>query len=150
MEIKQDKRNDLLNRQEVIADLEAEKNPGFDEARKKLAEHFSKPEENIDVYGLKGSFGKNVFRINAFIYDSKKDLDRMKALRMTRKERGEIKKAAEEAKKRKEEVPIEERAEQTEEKPAEEPTGANLEDRAEEEKKAKREEEQKEEEAREP
>ena len=157
MEIKLDTRNELFKRNEIEAEIEAEKNPSFDEVRKMIAEQSGKPEENIDVYNINGSFGSNNFKINSYIYDSKEDLD--KAEQKTQKQRKadveEAKKAKEESSKPAEEAPVEEKKETpTEEAPAEEtketPTEeAPVEDKPEEEKKAEKEEVQGEEESKE-
>jgi len=87
MNTKQDIRNELFKRQELIVELEGDKNPGFDEARKLIAEQLKKPEENIDVYEIQGKFGKHVFEIGAYAYDSKEELEKMKNLRKTKKQR---------------------------------------------------------------
>jgi ribosomal protein S24E len=110
METKKQIRNDMFRRQEVSFVLEAEKNPNFDECRKLISEKFSKPEENIDVYGVRGSFGSKSFVIKAYVYDSKEDLQ--KAVQKTGKQREAEKKAEEERKK------AEEEAKKAEETPA--------------------------------
>ena len=102
METTKNIKNDLLKRHEISFILESDKNPSFDELRKKMTEDFKKKEEVIDVYGVKGSFGSNKFKVDAYIYDSKEDLD--KAKQLTQKQRIEIKKAAEDAKKAEEEA----------------------------------------------
>jgi len=89
MDVKKNIRNDLMKRQEFVAELESEKNPNFSEVRKLIAEESGKPEENVDVRGVNGNFGKKVFTIDAYIYDSKEDLDNMKKLEITSKERKE-------------------------------------------------------------
>lgn len=102
MEIKENKRNNLFKRQEIEGFVESEKNPGFDAMRKVLSEETKKPEENIDVYNIKSSFGSKTFLVKAFVYDTK-DL-REKAIVTTRKQRKEMaKQAAEEAKAKAEE-----------------------------------------------
>ena len=102
MELKKQIRNDMFKRQEVSLVLEAEKNPGFDECRKLISEKFSKPEENVDVYGVKGSFGSKSFILEAYVYDSREDL--LKAVQKTGKQR-EAEKKAEEEKKKADEAP---------------------------------------------
>ena len=87
-------RNELFKRNEVSYNLDSEKNPSFDEVRKKISEKEKKPEENIDVDNIKGSFGSHTFKIKAYIYDSKELKD--KAVQKTQKQR---KAEAEEAKK---------------------------------------------------
>lgn len=108
METKKNIRNALIKRQELIFEIESEKNPTFEDMKKKVSEEFLKPEENIEVYNIKGSFGKRIFEIKANIYDSKEDLRKMLALKKTQKQRKteeeEKKKAEEEAKKAQESV----------------------------------------------
>jgi ribosomal protein S24E len=139
MEIKSDIRNEIFKRNEINAVVESEKNLSFDEARKIFVEETKKPEENIDLYNVKGNFGSNSFVISANVYDSKEDKD--KAEQKTQKQRkaeAEAKasseasaegpaKAAEEEKKeapaeeKKEEAPAEEKKEEVkEETPVEE------------------------------
>ena len=105
MQVKEDIRNGLFNRQEVRVELKSDKNPGFGDVRKKLSEKFSKSEENIDVYNIKGSFGSSTFVIDAYIYDSKEDFE--KAIQKTKKQKGE--KGEVEKKKAKEEEEEKER-----------------------------------------
>ena len=93
METTKNIKNDLLKRKEISFILESDKNPGFDNARKKIAEDFKKDEEAIDVYGVKGSFGSSKFKVDAYVYDSKEDLK--KAKQLTQKQRIEIKKVKE-------------------------------------------------------
>ncbi|MFA5259501.1 MAG: hypothetical protein WC402_05500 [Candidatus Pacearchaeota archaeon] len=117
METKKQIRNDMFKRDEVSLVLEAEKNPSFNECRKLISEKFSKPEENLDVYGVKGSFGSKSFVIKAYVYDSKEDLQ--KAVQKTGKQREAEKKAQEEAKKAEEEAKkAEEEAKKAEATPA--------------------------------
>ena len=97
METTKNIRNDLLKRKEICFILESDKNPGFEGTRKIIADDFKSDEEAIDVYGIKGSFGSSKFKVDAYVYDSKADLE--KAKQLTQKQRTEIKKAAEDAKK---------------------------------------------------
>jgi len=101
MEIKSNIRNELFKRNEIIFSLNNEKTPSFEEMKKKISEQLKKPEENINVYNIKGHFGLKQFNISFYIYDSKEDLK--KAEQKTQKQRNsakeEAKKAHEEAKK---------------------------------------------------
>ena len=97
-----------------------------------ISEQTKKPEENIEVYNIKGNFGSNNFVIDARVYDSADDLK--KAEQKTQKQRKADK---EEAKK------------PAEEKPAEAPAEAPAEEKPEEEAKAVEEEKKTEEEAKE-
>ncbi|MBD3253203.1 hypothetical protein GF386_05700 [Candidatus Pacearchaeota archaeon] len=87
MEVKKDIRNDLLKRQELVFLLESDKAPSFEEVRKKISEEFKKPEEVIDLFNVRSGFGKNVFEITTYIYDSKEDLEKILEIRKTKKQR---------------------------------------------------------------
>jgi len=158
MEIKKDFKNSLFKRQEITGELESEKNPSFDEVKKFIAEKLKKPEETIEVRNVKGGFGNHVFHVEAHIYDSKENLDTMKELTRTKKQRTEDAKPAEEKPAEETpaptETPVEEAkpAEETKEepKPAEEAEEeAPVEDKPEEQAKEVKEEKQKAEEAKE-
>jgi len=97
METTKNIRNDLLKRKEISFIMESDKNPGFGGTRKMIAEDFKSDEGAVDVYGVKGSFGSSKFKVDAYVYSSKEDLE--KAKQLTQKQRTEIKKAAEDAKK---------------------------------------------------
>ncbi|MDP3026880.1 MAG: hypothetical protein Q8N63_04175 [Nanoarchaeota archaeon] len=102
METTKNIKNDLLKRKEISFIMESDKNPGFEGTRKIIAEDFKSDEEAVDVYGVKGSFGSSKFKVDAYIYNSKEDLE--KAKQLTQKQRTEIKKAAEDAKKAEDEA----------------------------------------------
>jgi len=105
MEIKKDFKNSLFKRQEISGELESEKNPSFDEVKRFISEKIKKPEETIEVRNVKGNFGKHIFYVDAYVYESEEDLDKMKQLTKTKKQRTkEAKKAKEEATKPKEEA----------------------------------------------
>ncbi len=87
MKIKIDNRNELFKRQELVLEIESDKNPSFIDVQKKIAEEINKPEENIDVLKVKGGFGKNVFEVEANVYNSKEELNKMIDLRKTKKSR---------------------------------------------------------------
>jgi len=165
MEIKKDIRNELFKRQEVRLEIQSENSPSFDEVRKEIVEKFGKPEENMDVYNIKGRFGKKVFMVDAYIYDSKEDLEKIKALQKTSKQRKEERgkgKGGEESKeeetsneksgeeKPEEGIPVEERPEQEKQEPEKKPTEGPVEERPEQEEKAVKEEKQAEVESKEP
>ncbi|MFA5174284.1 MAG: hypothetical protein WC438_03830 [Candidatus Pacearchaeota archaeon] len=97
MEIKQNIRNDLVKRNEIFGVLHSEANPGFASIKKLVSEQTKKPEEAIDVFSIKGSFGSKKFDIKAYAYDSAEDLK--KAEQKTQKQLIAEKKAEEEKKK---------------------------------------------------
>tara|TARA_Y100000310_G_scaffold340463_1_gene436339 strand:- start:2336 stop:2782 length:447 start_codon:yes stop_codon:yes gene_type:complete len=148
MEITSDIRNDLFKRNEIKANLDAEKNPGFDEVRKMISEQTKKSEDGIDVYGIKGGFGSNNFVIKAYVYDSKKDKDN--AEQLTQKQRKADKEEAAKPKEEEKEE-VKEEGEDTKEEVKEEkpPEETPAEEKPEEEKKEEKEEEQMAEEAKE-
>ena len=119
MDIKSDTKNELFKRQELILEVEGDKNPGFAEVRKQIAEEIGKPEENIEVRKVEGSFGQNKFHVEAYVYDSKENLDSMVKLSRTKKERDEAKKPVEDEVKPAEESVNSSEDEVVEEKPAE-------------------------------
>ena len=89
MEVIKDIRNELFKRRELVLEVESNKNPGFQETKNKISKELGFPEENADVYCIKGSFGSHKFIVNANIYDSKEILDNMKKLEVTRKQKRE-------------------------------------------------------------
>jgi ribosomal protein S24E len=97
MDIKKNTRNELFNRQEISFLVDSDKNPSFEEMKKLASEKLSKPEENIEVYGVKGKFGRGTFLVKAYVYDSHSDLK--KSIQKSRKQRREEAKALEDAKK---------------------------------------------------
>lgn len=72
-----DNKNSLLKRREVKIIVEAKSNPGFSDAMKMVSEQFKAKEENIVVHNVKGKFGRKTFLIDAFVYDSKEDKERI-------------------------------------------------------------------------
>ncbi len=123
MEYKKNIKNQLMKRQEISFIVQSEKNPGFSETRRKISQESNKPEENIDVYGVHGKFGRDTFLVKAYVYDTKKDLDAIKLLTKTKKQRKlekEEAKKAEEEKKKQEEEKVTREAEKEEESNAEE------------------------------
>lgn len=96
MEILQEKQNILLKRREVKIVVEAEKNPGMQEASKIISEQFKTPEENLKVSKIAGKFGRNTFLINANIYGNKEDKEKTEL--KTKQGKEADKKAAEDKK----------------------------------------------------
>jgi ribosomal protein S24E len=107
METKSDIRNELFKRNEISFGLNSEKTPSFEEMKKKISGQVKKPEENINVYNIKGNFGLKQFNISAYVYDSKEDLKKaeQKTQKQRTSEKENLKKGYEEAKKTKTEEP---------------------------------------------
>lgn len=100
MEFKKNTRNELMKRQEISFLILDKKNPGFEEMKKKISGEMKKPEECIDVYNVEGKFGRDSFLVKAYIYDSKKELEAIKTLSKTKKQKKAEIAAAEEEKKK--------------------------------------------------
>jgi ribosomal protein S24E len=85
MNIVKDLKNDLLKRREIKLVMNAEKNPGMANASKLIAEHFKADESNIVVRELKSKFGRDTFLIDAFIYNSIEDKERIEPKKKLKK-----------------------------------------------------------------
>ncbi len=88
MEIKKEFENKLLKRKEVEVTLVSEKNPGNVEVIKNIIEKFKTTADNITVKSIKNRFGSHEFLIEAFIYDSKSDKDRIEPRKKQKKVAG--------------------------------------------------------------
>jgi ribosomal protein S24E len=94
--------NALFDRKEVKATLESDITPKLTEATEELAKHFSVPAEAIKVRNILGSFGSQVFDIDAHIYKTKEDKEKTEVKTKqeieAEKKAAEVKKAEEKAK----------------------------------------------------
>lgn len=81
-------KNNLLKRREIVFDMQSSSNPGFEGAIKAAAERFKASEEQIVVKKVSGSFGSDKFRIDAFIYDSARDKERIEPKKKEKKAEG--------------------------------------------------------------
>lgn len=86
MELKSDIRNELIKRRELVFNFDGT-GISFGEARKQIAEKIKKDEGLVDVYNIIGKFGRHRFEISADVYDSEKDLEIMKKMRMSKKKK---------------------------------------------------------------
>lgn len=77
MEFIKDIRNDLLSRREVVYSLETATNPGFENAKKHIAEKLKKTEDSIVIKTVKNNYGSNQFLIEALVYDALADKERI-------------------------------------------------------------------------
>jgi ribosomal protein S24E len=94
MKVLRDFRNDLLKRREIKLVVNAGKNPGFAEAAKMLSEKFKVEDATIVVKELKSKFGRDTFLIDAMIYDSANDKERVELKKRVKKKEGEAAGAA--------------------------------------------------------
>lgn len=70
-------RNNLLKRDEVSSILLEQSNPGFNKARSLLASELKVTEDLIALKAVRSKFGSSEFTIEAFVYDSASDKQRV-------------------------------------------------------------------------
>jgi ribosomal protein S24E len=124
MELKiiSDIENPLFKRREIEGEIKGEITPSRTDVAKLLSEKFSVPVENIKIRTILGKFGSKIFLINANIYSSKEDKDKIE---IKKKKDAESKQKTEETAQAPEEQvqegePVEEKEKSVEEKPVEE------------------------------
>lgn len=83
--IMKDSKNELLKRREIKLVVANEKNPGFANAMKIISEQFKADEKNIVVKEVKSKFGRDTFLIDALIYDSPEDKERIEPKKKEKK-----------------------------------------------------------------
>ena len=79
MEFIKDTKNNLLKRREIQFVIETESNPGFANVQKVLIEKIKVPEENVAIKFVKNNFGSRKFLVEAFVYDSQSDKERVES-----------------------------------------------------------------------
>ncbi|MFH1290287.1 MAG: hypothetical protein ABIH92_02655 [Nanoarchaeota archaeon] len=77
MNILKDTKNSLLKRREIQFTLESSSNPGFKGSKQAISRGTKAQEDNIAIKFVKNNFGANEFLVEAFIYDSKEDKERI-------------------------------------------------------------------------
>jgi len=77
MNLQTNVRNELLKRREVRALLEAQSNPGFAQAQTALAQTMKVQEEVIALKNVRSQFGSKTFIVEACVYDSLEDKQRI-------------------------------------------------------------------------
>ncbi len=113
LKIIEDKENKLLNRKEILADIEfSGKTPTNNEVKKELAKNFKVDEKLVIIDKIDQEFGANKAKVYAKIYKSEKDIEKIEFIEEV-KEKTEINK--EEIKMNEEEKPKEEPKEEPEE-----------------------------------
>ena len=70
-------RNELLKRKEILFSLESHSNPGFEVSKKAIVEKLKVEPEKIAMKSVKNNFGAREFLIEAFVYDTKEDKERI-------------------------------------------------------------------------
>lgn len=77
MEIVKEHKNTLLKRKEVVFTLKSDANPGFENAKKAIGEKMKVADETIAVKYVKNNFGTHSFTVEAFVYDTKEDKEKI-------------------------------------------------------------------------
>lgn len=80
-----DFKNDLLKRREVKFLVESQGNPGLVNAGRIIAEEFKADESAVAVKAVKSKFGSNTFLIDAFIYETSGDKDKIEPKKKEKK-----------------------------------------------------------------
>ncbi len=102
MQVLENKKNMLLNREELVATIQSEKTPSKIEILKIIANQLKKHEDQIVVEKIEGNFGNHEFLIKAKIYDDVKTKDKYEVVpRKVKKKRAEEAKKLEDEKKKK-------------------------------------------------
>ena len=116
MEVVKDIKNDLLKRREVKVIIHNSGNPGFAGAEKVVDEKFKANPEVTIINNVKSKFGRDTFLIDAFIYDSVEDKNRLHVIEEKKEEesaQASTSPSAEITKEeKKEEKPVEEKVEE--------------------------------------
>lgn len=86
LKITQQKRNELLHREEIFAEKEDPKTPSMDESKAELGSLLKKDPELIAVNKIKGRFGSQTFVINAYAYDNKEIMDKIEPKKKEKKD----------------------------------------------------------------
>jgi len=108
-------KNELLNREEIIMELEQNVTPSKQEVTKKLSDELKKPGENIVIEKINSKFGSKKFIIFAKSYNNAEEKAKYETIPKKVK-----KKTAEEAKKTSEEAKAEKKSEKVKEEPKQE------------------------------
>lgn len=79
MELKiiEEKQNPLFNRKEISAEISADVTPNKQEVKKLIAEKLKTHPETIIIKNILGKFGSKEFTINAHIYNSVEDKEKI-------------------------------------------------------------------------
>lgn len=88
MNVIKDFRNEMLKRREVELVITSEKNPGIKLASKAIADNFKANEDAVVVKRVASRFGRDSFSVEAFIYDSIEEKNRIEPKKKASKKAG--------------------------------------------------------------
>ena len=77
MEIKEDFKNSLIGRREIVAVVESIGNPGFESVKGDLIKELGADENLVIVRKVGSKFGRGSFDIEAFVYDSQESKEKV-------------------------------------------------------------------------
>lgn len=93
MKIMKEFRNNLLKRREITAIIDSKNNPGYETSINNLTEQFKVEKDLVVIKSLRSKFGQNSFLVEAYIYDSIQDKERIEPKKKEKKSKaGEVKK----------------------------------------------------------
>lgn len=95
IEIKQRKENPVLDRQEIVASIKANRTPTKEEAQKLLASELKADQELISVKHIYSTFGSQEFNIIAYLYIDKETFQKLE-VKKEKKVKGKEEKPEEE------------------------------------------------------
>ena len=79
-------KNTLLKRREVELVIHSEANPGFEVAKKAVADKLKSDENLVVVRAVRGKFGSKDFLIEAFVYDNEEAKKKVEPVKKEKKE----------------------------------------------------------------
>jgi len=89
-EITKEKENPLFKRKEIQISLDAQVTPSKNEMINLIAKKFSTQSENISMKGIYGKFGSRNFIVNANIYSSKEEKDKVESKKKNKEKNSAI------------------------------------------------------------
>ncbi len=85
MNIINESKNKLLKRKEITISIDRTNNPGFEDALNVLADNFKIDKSLIVIKSLKSKFGQHSFLIDALIYDTIQDKEKIEPKKREKK-----------------------------------------------------------------
>lgn len=95
MEILENKKNNLMHREEIVISLKSEITPSKSEAINLISEKLNKSSEKIVIYKIEGKYGVQDVKIYARIYDDKNFKDKFETISKKMRKKLEESKSAE-------------------------------------------------------
>lgn len=77
MKIIYESANKLLRRRELITQINETSSPTFSQTKTMLAVNLKVPEEQVVIKSIRSKFGRHTFEVDAFVYESIADKERI-------------------------------------------------------------------------